>query len=88
MHTLREGLQHKYEFFSFSRLKELAAFIHHFFRNHLALSLILLFKPGASPEKGSAGEIIIRTIPTVLPRYLLCILISFHSVLINEALWQ
>jgi hypothetical protein len=59
------------------RLKELAAFIHHFFRNHLALSFAVLFKPGTSPEKVSAGQVIIFTIPTVSPRYVFRILSAF-----------
>jgi len=79
MHALREGLQ--YEFVSFSRLKELASFIHHFFRNHLALAFAVLFKAGASSEKGSAGEIIIFTIPTVSLIRVIIKILSFHMYL-------
>jgi hypothetical protein len=47
-----------------SRFKELTAFINDIFRDFLALSFALLFKPGTSTEKVSSGEIVVFTIPT------------------------
>jgi hypothetical protein len=53
-------------------------------RDFLALALAMLFKPGASAEKGSAWEIVILTVPTIgLIRAIISI-IGFHTFLIKE----
>ena len=67
------------------RFKELAAFINSVSRNFLALPFAVLFKPCASTKKGSTGEIIIFTVPTIALIRAIISIIGFHTFFIYNA---